>query len=238
MPERKEGISVFFPCYNDEKSIKILVENTFQILKKLANIYEVIVIDDGSTDHSREVLLSLQKKYNELKLIFHPQNTGYGGTLQSGFNAAKYHLIFYTDGDGQYDMGELPLLLSVMTKDIDFVNGIKMSRHDPTYRVVLGNIYSLLVRWLFWVPVIDVDCDFRLIRSDLAKKIKLTCQSGAVCIELVKKAQNAGAKFRQISVKHLKRKNGQSQFFRADRLFLTLLELIQLWFQLMIFKKA
>ena len=236
MISKQQGVSIFFPCYNDAKSIKSLVENAFSTIKRFTTKYEVIVIDDCSYDSSRKVLQRLAKKYRRLKLIFHDKNYGYGGALRSGFKKAKYELIFYTDGDGQYDVKELPVLLYLMNKDVDFINGIKMSRHDPTYRIVIGNIYSLLIRWLFWVPIIDVDCDFRLIRKSLLDKFDLKSNSGSICIELIKKSQITGAKFRQVSVRHLERRDGVSQFFRVERILQTFKEVSILWVKLMVLR--
>ncbi|OGE18067.1 hypothetical protein A3F00_02020 [Candidatus Daviesbacteria bacterium RIFCSPHIGHO2_12_FULL_37_11] len=231
------SISVFFPCYNDAKSISKLIRDSFLILKKLTPNHEVIVIDDGSTDSSRSVLKKLTLIYPRLKLVFHERNLGYGGALRSGFKAATKELIFYTDGDGQYDVKEFSILLSLMTKDVDFVNGIKMSRRDPTYRVFIGNLYSFVARWMFFLPTYDVDCDFRLIRRLLLKKIDLQSNSGSICVELVKKAQRAGAKFRQVSIHHRERKWGESQFFRIDRILTTFFELGRLWIKLMVIDK-
>lgn len=232
-----KSISVFFPCYNDESSIKIMVENAVSILKKLTKDWEIIVVDDKSDDQSREVLKKLAKKQPKLKLIFHETNKGYGCALQSGFRAASKELVFYTDGDGQYDVKELPILLSLMADDVDFVNGIKLARHDPTYRIFIGNVYSFAARWLFWLPINDVDCDFRLIRRSLLKNIKMDCRSGSICIELVKKAQRINARFCQVSIHHFERPFGQSQFFQIRHLFPTFLELGSLWIKLMILRK-
>lgn len=232
------SISVFFPCYNDEKTIGGLVTKAFDILEKYAKDYEVIVVEDGSSDESREVLKALTKKYSKLRLVFHKKNMGYGGALRSGFKAAKGTLVFYTDGDAQYDVGELPLLLMLMTKDVDFVNGIKMERHDYGYRVVAGNLYNLVVRWLFFLPVFDTDCDFRLIRRSVLKRIKLVHNSGAICVELVKKSQLAGARFRQVSIHHYERPHGSSQFFRLDRIVPTFKDVARLWIELMFKRKA
>lgn len=232
-----KSISVFFPCYNDSKSISKLVINAFKTLRRLTNNYEVIVIDDCSIDNSRKVLKKLSKRYKKLKLVFHQKNQGYGGALKSGFKNSSKKLIFYTDGDGQYDVRELPILFSLMTDDVNFVNGIKMTRHDPSYRIVLGNLYSFFARWIFWLPTYDVDCDFRLIRKELAKKLDLKSNSGSICIELVKKSQRNGAKFRQVSVHHYPRRWGQSQFFRVSRLASTFLEISKLWVTLMVFDK-
>lgn len=228
------SISAFFPCYNDSKTITKLVEDTLTILKKLTDDYEVIVIDDGSADNSVELLKKLTKKHKHFKLIEHKKNRGYGGALKTGFATASKDLIFYTDGDGQYDVKELPILFSLMSPDVDFVNGIKMTRQDAHYRIVIGNFYSMVVRWMFWLPIADVDCDFRLIRKSIIKKINLTSNSGSICVELVKKSHRANANFRQVSVHHLKREWGQSQFFVPKRLLSTFWELGNLWIKLMI----
>lgn len=233
----KQSISVFFPCYNDESSIKTLAEDAFSVLKQLTNRYEVLVINDGSTDGSGIVLKQLQKKYKKLRVISHKQNLGYGAALRSAFIAAKGDLIFYTDGDGQYDVNELPRLLSAMVGDINFVNGIKILRNDPIYRVIIGNIYSFFARLLFRLPILDVDCDFRLIKKSLVRRLQLESNSGAICIELVKKAQLNGGKFQQVPVHHNERRFGRSQFFRANRILTTLSEVARLWIKLVILNK-
>lgn len=233
--KNKSSISVFFPCYNDARSIGKLVEDALSTLIKLTDKYEVIVIDDYSKDDSRKVLKSLTNKYPGIvRVVYHTKNRGYGGVLKTGFSKAKYDLVFYTDGDGQYDVREMALLYSLMSKDVNFVNGIKMERKDYAYRVIIGNLYAFITRWLFLLPIYDVDCDFRLIRRSLIKKLNLTSNSGSICVELVKKAQRAGAKFRQVSVHHYPRTYGQSQFFRLDRLINTFRELAILWWNLMI----
>jgi len=232
MKKSLPSVSVFFPCFNDEKTIGLLVRSAKKILDKMVGKYEIIVIDDGSADNSRGVLSELSKEIKNLRLIFHRQNKGYGGVLKSGFKAAKYDLVFYTDGDGQYDIGELELLLPLMTNDIDVVNGIKMFRNDPWYRVVIGNVYNFFVRNAFGIDINDTDCDFRLIRNSSLKKISLNCNSGAICVELVKKLQDSGAEFRQVSVHHYSRKHGNSQFFNWRRILNTGVELIKLRLEL------
>lgn len=237
MSLKNASISVFFPCYNDAKTIGSLVEDALSILKTLTNNYEVIVVNDGSHDSSAEVLEKLSRKYRRLKVLTHRKNRGYGGALRSGFAAATKSLVFYTDGDGQYDVKELPILLSLMTPDVNFVNGIKMQRGDAEYRVIFGNLHKFANRWAFWLPVYDVDCDFRLIRKILLDKIHLKSSSGSICIELVKKAERAGGVFRQVSVHHYDRKYGQSQFFKPLKILATYWDILRLWMRLMVFDK-
>jgi glycosyltransferase involved in cell wall biosynthesis len=171
-------------------------------------------------------------------VITHPVNRGYGGALRSGFAAASRELVFYTDGDGQYDVGELPVLLMLLTDDTHFVNGMKMTRHDPTYRVFSGNLHKFVTRWAFWLPVSDVDCDFRLIRRSILERLSLRSNSGSICVELVKQAQRAGAQFREVSVHHYPRQWGRSQFFTAVRILRTYGDLASIWLELMVARRG
>ena len=230
----RPSISVFFPCYNDGKTIGDLVVEAERQLQQLADDYEVIVVNDGSSDESADVLRTLAARMPRLRVITHERNRGYGAALRSGFSAATKELVFYTDGDGQYDVSELPVLLMLLTDDTDFVNGIKMTRQDPAYRVHAGNVHRFVMRWSFWLPIHDVDCDFRLIRRRILEGIDLRSTSGSICVELVKHAQRAGAGFREVSVHHYARKWGQSQFFKPGRILQTYVHIAQIWLQLMV----
>lgn len=234
---KKKSISVFFPCYNDKGTIATMVLESRNVLEKLADDYEIIVIDDGSTDGSRELLSNLQHDVSQLKLIFHEKNRGYGGALKSGFANATKELIFYTDGDGQYDVKELPKLYEKLVDSIDVVNGYKMKRADPWYRIFIGAIYQYFVKCMFQLPIKDPDCDFRLIRRKVFEKVKLESNTGTICVELIKKIQMAGFHFTEVGVSHYHRTYGKSQFFNFKRLFKTLVNLTGLWFELIILRK-
>lgn len=227
-------LSVFFPCYNDSQTIGTLVKDAIAILKKLTENSEVIVVDDGSTDTSRSILKELLKKYAQLKVVFHEKNIGYGRAIQSGFKKAQGEYIFYTDGDGQYDVKELPRLVSKLKENITFVNGIKINRSDPFYRIIIGKVYNYIVGLLFFLPVGDINCDFRLIKSNLLKSKRFKSSSGTIGVELVKIAQKNGAVFAQVPVSHYPRRFGKSQFFRPKQISKTIYELAFLWIKLMI----
>lgn len=229
------SLSIFFPCYNDARTIETLVKEAFKIAPTLVPEFEVIVVNDGSSDDSAQALKELQKTYSKLIIITHPKNRGYGVALRSGFAASTKDLVFYTDGDGQYKVNELPVLFGLMSAGVDFVNGIKTIRHDAQHRIIIGNLYSFLARWLFFLPLTDVDCDYRLIRQRLLKKIKLRSSSGQICIELVKSAQRAGAEFREVSIHHYERSYGKSQFFSFKHISTTFSGFASLWFQLIFF---
>jgi glycosyltransferase involved in cell wall biosynthesis len=228
------SISVFFPCYNDARTIGDLVLEADDQLQRLATDYEIIVVNDGSGDDSARVLHDLQARLPRLRVVTHERNRGYGGALRSGFAHATKEVVFYTDGDGQYDVGELSVLLMLLTPDTDFVNGIKMTRQDPPHRVFAGNLHRFLMRWTFWLPINDVDCDFRLIRRSVLERLDLRSNSGSICVELVKHAQRSGAQFREVSVHHYARKWGESQFFKPAKILRTYFDLARMWVELMI----
>jgi glycosyltransferase involved in cell wall biosynthesis len=233
----RPSISVFFPCYNDERTIAPLVTQADEQLQQLTDDYEILVVNDGSRDGSAGVLQRLTASVARLRIITHDTNIGYGGALRSGFRHAAKDLVFYTDGDGQYDVKELPLLLMLLTDDTDFVNGMKMTRRDPSYRVFVGNLHRFVTRWTFWLPITDVDCDFRLIRRSVLDRIRLTSNSGSICVELVKQSQRAGAQFREVSVHHYARQWGESEFFTPGRILRTYADLARMWIALMVLAK-
>lgn len=214
-----KSLSVFFPCLNDGKSLPYLLDKTYKVLPKITQNYEVIVIDDGSTDESREIIKRIQRRYENLKLFVHPKNLGYGAVLMTGFKKAAKEWVFYTDGDGQYDPSELIKLVDKTNNKIDVVNGYKIRREDNTVRRLTGSIYNFMIQKIYSLPIRDIDCDFRLIRKSSLSKIKLSSKSGLICLELIYKLKKAKARFAEAPVHHYKRLYGRSQFFKFPRLY-------------------
>jgi glycosyltransferase involved in cell wall biosynthesis len=237
MPSKRNSISAFFPAYNDVGSIGKIIHTMAWLLPKLTDDFEVVVVDDGSTDGTLELLDTLDREYAFLKVIHHGVNRGYGAALITGFANCSKELIFYTDGDGQYDVEELPKLLSVMTEKVDIVNGYKISRSDPRHRIVLGRLYQGLMRWLFQLNVRDVDCDFRLFRRRVFERVQLTCDSGVICVEMMKKFQANGCRMVEVPVNHYHRSSGTSQFFSFKHLRRVFLQLFTAWWNLAIRRK-
>lgn len=231
LAEKLESVSAFFPAFNDAATIGGLVEKTFRILESSGRDFEIIVVDDGSSDPTPQILQQLESRYgNVFRVIRHPYNRGYGAALRSGFSAATKEVVFYTDGDGQYDPGELRLLLGRLQPQIGLVNGYKIKRQDPRYRIYLGEIYNALARKLFRITVRDVDCDFRLIRRALLAKTCLRSESGAICVELIQQLENLGCGVVEVPVHHYARPAGRSQFFRWRAVLATLRQLVCLYF--------
>jgi glycosyltransferase involved in cell wall biosynthesis len=229
------GVSVFFPAYNDAPSLPALIGRTFAVLEENVADFEVIVVNDGSQDNTAEVLTRLASTYGpRMRIVTHAENRGYGGALRSGFAAARKELVFYTDGDGQYDVGELPKLLARMRVGVSFVNGYKLQRNDPWHRIWIGKVYNQFARLLFNVRLRDIDCDFRLIRRELIEAIDLESTSGTICVELVRKLELCGMDVEEVGVSHYPRLHGKSQFFRLQSLLTTLAQLFHLWMWLLV----
>lgn len=237
MSPTRPSISVFFPAYNDAGTIASLVVLAHMTVRRYTDDYEIIVVNDGSPDHTGELLDEMARVNPWLKVVHHPQNRGYGGALRTGFATASKELVLYTDGDAQYDPREFSRLLDAYSDDVDFVNGYKISRNDPLHRKIIGRVYHHFVKIAFGLRIRDVDCDFRLMRRSIFDKVKLTRSSGVICVELMKKVTDSGLRIAQVPVHHYHRTYGKSQFFNFPRVFRTLRDLASLWVELTISKR-
>jgi glycosyltransferase involved in cell wall biosynthesis len=230
----KPGLSVFFPAYNDSGTIASLVITALRTARRLTPDFEIIIVNDGSADATPEIAEELARTYSEVRVVHHPKNRGYGGALRTGFASATRELVFYTDGDAQYDPAEMELLWQQFHDDVDLVNGYKISRSDPLHRVVIGRIYHHTVKTLFGLKVRDVDCDFRLMRRSIFDQVALEKNSGVICLEMMKKIQDAGFRVAEVPVHHYHRAFGKSQFFNFRRLAKTAVDVAKLWYVLVV----
>ena len=228
------SLSVFFPAYNDSGTIASMVIRTVKTAADLTPDFEVIVVDDGSADGTADIADELARTYPQVRAVHHARNRDYGAALQTGFRSATKDLIFYTDGDAQYDPTELKLLWDHLTPEADLINGYKISRQDPLHRVVIGRIYHYVVSTLFGLKLRDVDCDFRLMRRAIFDRINLEKTSGIICVEMIKKIQDAGFRVVEVPVHHYHRTHGRSQFFNFRRIFRTGIDVLKLWIELVV----
>ncbi len=234
-PRKFASLSVFFPAYNDAPSLPALIRKTFAVLERHVEDYEVIVVNDGSQDDTGQVLEELRREFAPcLRVVTHAENRGYGGALSTGFESATREFVFYTDGDSQYDVEELPRLLELVSPSTGLVNGYKLERHDPAHRIWIGMIYNMCARLMFRIRIRDIDCDYRLIRRALLESLNLTSTSGTICVELVRKLELSGCEVKEVGVHHYPRLYGRSQFFRLPSLASTLYQLLRLWIRLVI----
>ncbi len=205
--------------------------------RRLTSEFEILVVDDGSKDGTGAILAELEALVPELRVLRHGENRGYGAALRSGFGGATKDLVFYTDGDAQFDPRELPRLVSQLTPGVDYVSGYRRRRADPLLRVLVGNPYHAMVRAAFGLSVRDIDCDFRLFRRPVLGGIELEENDGSMCIELLKKLEDSGCRFAQAPVSHFPRVYGRSQYFTLRRVLGSYLQLFRLWVRLVVRRK-
>ncbi len=229
-----KGLSIFFPAYNDSGTIASLVITALRTARTLTPDHEVIVVNDGSADGTGEILEELASIYPQVRIVTHETNRGYGGALRTGFASATREVIFYTDGDAQYDPAEMEALWRRFDQDVDLVNGYKISRSDPLHRIVIGRVYHHLVKTLFRLKVRDVDCDFRMMRRSIFDKVHLEKNSGVICLEMMKKITDGGFRIAEVPVHHYHRAYGKSQFFNFRRLYRTAIDVMKLWWALVV----
>src|SRR5438105_11373654 len=228
------GLSVFFPAYNDSGTSARMVIRTVKVAAELTADFATTVVADGMRDGTADIAHGLAHTYPQVRAVHHPRNRDYGAALRTGFRAATKDLIFYTDGDAQYDPAELKTLWESFRPDTDLVNGYKISRADPLHRIVIGRLYHYIVSLLFGLKLRDVDCDFRLMRRSIFERINLEKTSGIICVEMMKKIQDAGFRIVEVPVHHYHRAFGTSQFFNVRRLFRTGRDLLILWYALVV----
>lgn len=203
-----EEITVFFPAFNEEDNIIPVVTKALEKLKTTAKNFEVLVINDGSRDLTRQRVEKLIESYPQVRLINHLENLGYGEALKSGFYNAKYNLIALNDGDGQFDFSEIDSFLQFIP-EYDFVIGFRKKRVDPLHRRINAKLYRGFIWLVFGLRVHDIDCAFKVIKKEVIDQIPRLESSGAlISAELLIKAQKAEFKVKEIPVTHYPRLAG------------------------------
>lgn len=229
-------LSVFYPCYNEEKNIQKTVDKTVPILNKIAQKWEIILINDGSKDNTASVLESIKRKYSSnIKIITHNPNRGYGAALKSGLYSAKYQWIAFTDSDGQFDFSEITNLIDKQQKtQADIVIGYYLSRKVSKATIITSKIWELIVFILFGLRVTDIDCGFKLINKKVIDTIpKLEAERGAfISSEFLIKAKKSGFKIVEIGVHHYPRVEGQATGRNIKVILKSFSDLFRLWFKI------
>lgn len=207
-PGTPVSITVFFPCYNEQDNVAKVADQAVKVLDGLHADYEVIIVDDGSADNTGRIADQIAAGNPRVRVIHHPHNLGYGAALQSGFRGATKELVFYTDGDAQFDIMELPPLLPLM-KDYDIVSCYRMNRQDTAIRRLNGWLWTKLNGLLFSMNVRDIDCAFKLYKRAIFDNIKMESQGALIDTEILARASRKGYRITQRGVHHYPRTAGK-----------------------------
>jgi len=201
------SISVFFPCYNEQANVGRTVEKALEVLGKLNADFEAIIVDDGSSDGTGRIADEIAARDGRVKVFRHQHNLGYGAALQSGFKAATKELVFYTDGDGQFDISEMPPLLDLMGQ-YDIVSCYRLNRRDSIIRKINGWCWTRLICLMFGLKIRDIDCAFKLYKREIFDKIELSSKGALIDAEILARAARKGYRITQKGVHHYPRTSG------------------------------
>lgn len=202
------SVSVFYPCYNEEKNVERVTLAALRACERLYEDYEVIIVNDGSKDRTGELADKLAREHDRVRAVHNNPNRGYGGALQRGFLEAQKEYVFYTDGDGQFDFEEMDKLIP-MLKDFDIISCYRMNRMDPINRKINAAMWGTLVNALFRFRIRDVDCAFKIYPRRLFDEIEMRSTGALIDTEILAKAHNLGYRIGQIGVHHYPRTAGQ-----------------------------
>ena len=204
----KQDLSLILPCYNEKDNLKPVVESALKILKEIAREFEIIIVDDGSTDGTGELAEELVNIYPQVRLVQHPKNLGYGSALRSGFKKAKYRWLFFTDADQQFDLSEIKKLLPYLEQS-PLVIGYRQNRRDKFHRRLLGELFSFLMRNIFKIKARDVNCAFKIFDRKILEGVELKSPGALINAELLYRAKEKGIEPIEVAVSHFPRKTGK-----------------------------
>lgn len=228
--QKLSSLSVFFPCYNEEENIPALLSQALAVLPTYAKRFEIIVVNDGSTDNTKEVVRQIAQNNPQVVMVSHMKNRGYGASLQTGIKKAKYEWTFWTDGDLQFDLNNLASFVP-HAETHNAIIGYRKHRADTFIRKVNGELYTQLINILFGLRVRDIDCAFKLIQSDLLKDMKLTATGAFTSAEILIRLKEKGIQFKQVSTPHYPRKRGTPTGGSLRVIFRGIKETVQFYIQ-------
>ncbi|MCU0670126.1 MAG: glycosyltransferase family 2 protein [Myxococcota bacterium] len=227
-PKRPRSISLVFPMFDEEANVGPLLDSALAIGPRLADDFELIVVDDGSRDGSAAVVQSVRRRDPRVRLLRHPRNRGYGAALRSGLRAARGELVFFSDADLQFDLREIEQLLAHVD-EFDIVAGARTPRRDPWLRRVLAWGWGVLVRGLFGLRVRDIDCAFKVFRRPVLDALPIASIGAFVNTELLVRARRSGFRIREVPVTHHPRVAGRAKGASPRVVARALLELLILY---------
>lgn len=224
-------ISLVLPAHNEEPNIRTVVEEAAQVLPTAFADYEIIVVNDGSKDRTLEIAHALESENPHVKVVNHPVNRGYGAALTSGFNSATGDYIMFMDSDRQFDINDIHRLTPYV-EDHDIVAGYRIKRSDPAHRLLNARIFGLAVKLLFGINVRDIDCAFKIMRSEVLKGINLESPGALINTEILAKANVQGCTLTQTGVNHYPRLEGEQSGASVKVVLRAFWEMIRLWWRM------
>jgi len=225
-------LSIFFPFWNEEKNIKVVIEKALEVAPKVAKEFEIIIVDDGSKDKTAQIATELSKKHKVIRVVKHGVNRGYGAALRSGFEIAKYAVIVFTDGDRQFDFSQVTKFIEKIETS-DMVIGYREKRKDTFFRHLLMICLKIWDFIFFRFHVRDIDCGFKMFKRQALNSIMPLRSEGAmITTEILAKAQSKKLKITEVGVSHFPREFGESSGGNIPVIIRAMLETFILYWDL------
>lgn len=232
MQDKISELSIFFPFWNEEKNVRKVVEDAIPVAKEVAKEWEILIIDDGSSDRTYEIGKELAREHRNVRVITHSPNRGYGAALREGFDNAKYKYVVFTDGDRQFDFGEVKKFIEAIPGN-DIVIGFRKQRQDNFVRHLLMNLLKIWDFIFFGFYFRDIDCGFKMFKREAITAITPLRSEGAmVTTEILAKAKRKKLKIREVEVNHYPRKFGNQTGANLPVIIRAILESFILWFDI------
>jgi glycosyltransferase involved in cell wall biosynthesis len=205
------SLSVVLPAFNEEENIRLSVVRCREALREHFADFEIIIVDDCSTDRTAALADELAAAYAEVRVIHHPRNRKLGGTLRTGFAAAAKDLVFYTDADLPIDFRDIPRGVELLSRDgVDAVLGYRLDRTEGAWRALLSAGYNLLVNAVFGLGVRDVNFSFKLFPRTVVERLELQSEGSFIDAEMLARAKSAGVRWAELGVHYYPRRAGRS----------------------------
>lgn len=228
LPPISRRVSIVLPAYNEEANIVEAVERATAVADRLCEEHEIVVVDDGSRDKTAELVLQLCDADPRIRLIRNARNRGYGDAVRTGLRSARLDLVFFTDADNQFDINQLDLLLDRIDR-AHVVAGYRIKRQDSLSRRITARVWNQVVRALFYVPVRDIDCAFKLFRRDVFDTIDIESMGAMVNTELMVKIGRTGKTVVEVGVTHLPRTAGTARGAKLSVIIRALIEVSRMY---------
>ena len=227
------SLSVFFPTFNEEENIATSIQNALTVLTKELTggtlaAFEVVVVDDGSTDHTRDIVRKMAMSEPRIRLVEHTANQGHGAAIETGLRSGAYEYVFFTDADLQFDITELSAFINATT-EADVVIGYRLKRQDPFMRLVNSKVWNFLTRTCLGLRVKDTNCAFKLFKKSVIQDIAITSGGAMTTIELLYHLQKRGVKILELPVTHYCRVAGSPTGAKLSTVWRALSEFVRFW---------
>lgn len=221
------SLSLFFPAYNEAGNIARTITEAQLIAEEISDLYEIIIVNDGSTDETESIVKSLQKNNPRIRLISHEQNSGYGVSLRTGISQCQYKYIFFSDSDLQFNLTELSHFLPFIS-EYDVVIGYRAQRNDPALRILNAKVWNLLIKLMFKLHIKDINCAFKLFKSEVLQPIRLDSRGAMISAEILIKLTRKKVKLKEVPVTHKPRHSGSPTGAKLSVIYLAVKELVSL----------